>query len=473
MRKLIFISLIIRLLTIPEIVNAQGVDSSFVLKEQDYLELVLANHPLAKKAENLVEYGEYSVLAAKGGFDPYLFSKNKQKYYKNTNYYLLSNSGVTLPTRLGISVQAGYDWNEGEYINQENTLPETGLWYAGISVPILQGLLFDENREALQKAFVDRKYYENEAQLLLNNVLLEASNYYWTWVQKQYQKNIIEEAYEFAETNFKNYKISYEQGDKPAIDTLEAYIQLQNFSVQRQQLSNELESARLTLFTYLWEESISPLEEQSLRAPSFENISISHLDSLRTNLPLFVEDHPELRKYDLKINKLQVENRMKREKLKPKLDLSYNILQTPSSSFSEIRGLDNYNWGLSFSFPLFLRSERGALKMNNIKLENTNYEYQQKRLSIKNKARQYEFAFKNITDQLNTYESVVSQYEQLLRAELRKFEIGESSIFLINYRQLSLVNAEMKLIELKAKYNMYYRQWLHSLGAQPTLWLAQ
>jgi outer membrane protein TolC len=163
---------------------------------------------------------------------------------------------------------------------------------------------------------------------------------------------------------------------------------------------------------------------------------------------------------------------MKREKMKPKLNLEYNLLQDPSNNISEIRGLDNYNWGVKFSMPLLLRQPRGELRMNEIKLENINLELQQKRLAIQNKARQYENTFANISNQLDTYQQIVIQYENLLEAELRKFEIGESSIFLINYRQMSLVNARMKYIDLQTKYRLYYRQWLHSLGAKPELWIA-
>ncbi len=463
----------VNLLIFLSLTAARGQSLDKVLSEYEYLQLVLSNHPAARRADNLREMGEFSIMQAKGNFDPYLFSKNKQKYFNEKNYYTFSNSGVSLPTRTGISLQAGYDWNEGVFLNPENSLPPNGLWYAGVSVPLLQGLLFDENREALQLAFIDRNYYNNQANLLLNNILLEASNYYWRWVQMKYQQQIILDAFEFAQNNFSNYKTAYLQGDKPAIDTLEAFIQLQNFSVQRQEIANDLEAARLTLFTFLWAEEDSPFNEIALQPALFDAVSIFSLDSLRVNLPVFVEDHPDLRKYDLRIRQLAIENRMKREKLKPKLNVEYNIIQPPSTEFSEIQGLDNYNWGFTFSFPLFLRSERGALNMNNIKLENSTLEYEQKRLSIKNKARQYDFAFSNVAQQLVTYQSVVDQYEQLLKAELRKFEIGESSIFLINYRQQSLVNAEMKLIELRTKYRLYYRQWLHSLGAAPELWLAR
>lgn len=442
------------------------------ISEQDFLSLVMENHPLIQQAENLREMGDFAVMAAKGNFDPELFSKNKQKYYDQKNYYQYSESGISLPTRTGITLQGGYDWTSGEFLNNEATLPSTGLWYAGVSVPVLQGLFIDDRRAALQKAFVDRRAFENEAQLLLIDILLEGSNYYWQFAKFQYQKKVIEDAIELATDNFENYKKAYEQGDKPAVDTLEASIQLQNLSIQNQQLEVDLENAKLNLFTFLWGKD-QPIEESDLKASAINNISQNRIDSLRASLPIFIQEHPAIRESEFKIQKLQIENRLKREKLKPKLNLEYNLLQDPAENITEIQGLDNYKWGLSFSMPLFLRQPRGELKMNEIKLENTNFELQQKQLSIRNKARQYENTFENIAQQLETYQNIVVQYESLLAAELRKFEIGESSIFLINYRQMSLVNARMKYIELQAKYRLYYRQWLHSLGAKPELWVNQ
>lgn len=443
------------------------------LSEQEFLELVQENHPVAKQARNMAEMGEFAIMEAKGAFDPYLFSKNKQKYYKDTNYYLYSNSGITLPTRTGITFQGGYDWNEGEYVSRENTLPVNGLWYAGVSVPVLQGLFIDERRAAFQQALVERRNFENEARLMLNDVFLQATSYYWQWVQFKAQKEVVEAAIELASDNLQNFKIAFRQGDKPALDTLEASIQLQNLEIQNQQLQNDLETARLNLYNFLWGEEANPVEENPIVPSEVDKVGVEQIDSLRASLQVFVQDHPALRAYDLKLKMLQIENRLKREKLKPKLNLEYNLLQNPANDISEVTGLDNYKWGLSFSMPLLLRSERGALRMNELKLENTNYQYQQKRLEILNKARQYENTFENISKQLNTYQEVVNQYEQLLTAELRKFDIGESSIFLINYRQMSLVNARLKFIELQSKYRFYYRQWLHSLGAAPSFWLKE
>jgi outer membrane protein TolC len=440
------------------------------LSEQDFLDLVMKNHPLIQQAENLKEMGDFAVMAAKGNFDPELFSKNKQKYYDQKNYYQYSESGVSLATRTGITIQGGYDWTAGEFLNNESSLPNAGLWYAGVSVPVLQGLFIDDRRASLQKAFVDRRAFENEAQLLLIDILLEGSNYYWHFAKFQYQKKVIDEAIELAENNLEYNIKSFEQGDQPAIDTLEASIQLQNLRIQNQQLEVDLANSKLNLFTFLWGEN-QPLAESDLKATAINNISQNKIDSLRASLPIFIQEHPAIRESEYKIQKLQIDNRLKKEKLKPKLNLEYNLLQDPAGNISEIQNLDNYNWGLTFSMPLLLRQPRGELRMNEIKLENTNFELQQKRLSIRNKARQYENTFENIAQQLETYSTIVVQYESLLEAELRKFEIGESSIFLVNTRQMNLVNARMKYIELQAKYRLYYRQWLHSLGAKPELWV--
>ena len=55
--------------------------------DQRFYELVVNNHPLAKQANLKPAYGKYSVLKAKGGFDPKLENQINQKYYNSSNYY--------------------------------------------------------------------------------------------------------------------------------------------------------------------------------------------------------------------------------------------------------------------------------------------------------------------------------------------------------------------------------------------------
>ena len=48
--------------------------------------------------------------------------------------------------------------------------------------------------------------------------------------------------------------------------------------------------------------------------------------------------------------------------------------------------------------------------------------------------------------------TIVADYVSLLNAEERKFSFGESSLFLINTRELRLIDAELKQNEIENKY---------------------
>ena len=46
---------------------------------------------------------------------------------------------------------------------------------------------------------------------------------------------------------------------------------------------------------------------------------------------------------------------------------------------------------------------------------------------------------------------MVEDYSKLLKAEERKFQVGESSIFLVNSRESKLIDSRLKAIELENK----------------------
>jgi hypothetical protein len=56
------------------------------------------------------------------------------------------------PTWYGIEIKAGFDQNEGYYLNPENTVPNAGLTSLGISVPLGQGLFINQRMADLRKA---------------------------------------------------------------------------------------------------------------------------------------------------------------------------------------------------------------------------------------------------------------------------------------------------------------------------------
>ena len=58
----------------------------------------------------------------------------------------------------------------------------------------------------------------------------------------------------------------------------------------------------------------------------------------------------------------------------------------------------------------------------------------------------------------------MKNYEQLWLAEKSIFESGESSLFLINSREMSYINSQLKLNEIIVKYKKSFLELSHTLG---------
>ena len=146
---------------------------------------------------------------------------------------------------------------------------------------------------------------------------------------------------------------------------------------------------------------------------------------------------------------------MKAEKIKPKLNLNYNFLSEPvGDNFLNNVSSQNYKWGIEFSLPIFLREQRGNLQLAKYKIENTTFGQRQKQLEIENKVLSYFNEHVALRKQVDIYRDAVSNYSSLLEGERIKFNIGESSLFLVNSRESSLIEARLKAIALVSKYNI-------------------
>src|SRR5690606_38688692 len=161
---------------------------------------------------------------------------------------------------------------------------------------------------------------------------------------------------------------------------------------------------------------------------------------------------PELVQYNVKLQQLELETRLKKEMLKPMLNLKYNALAEPVGNdvFSNYNS-NNYNWGVAFSMPLFLRKERGELNLAQLKLQETTLDIAIKRAGVNFKAQAAINELATTFNQTNIYLRTVKDYELLLNGEKQKFAAGESSLFMVNARETGFISTQLKLIELMAK----------------------
>ncbi|HAW52319.1 MAG TPA: transporter [Flavobacteriales bacterium] len=422
-----------------------------VFKFVEYMNLVKSNHPIAMVADLAVEKGQANVRSSRGSFDPILFQDMNNKQFNDQEYYRLSRGGLKVPTWFGMDFEGGLQQSRGDYLNPQNNLPNDGLLFAGVTVPIGQGLFIDKRRADLKTAKLYSTMTVLERRLILNDLLLEAGKAYWSWFTDYNNVTIYEDALELARERFNAVKSGVEYGDRPSMDTLEAGIQVQTRLVSLQEARLKLRNSMAMLSVYLWQDGYIPLELNSGTIPEEKNSLEQRSLNVSLQKDSLIARHPKMQQTRLDIDRLNIEQKLKKEQLKPVLNVKYNVLMTNNQFAINQNQLDNYVFGLGFKMPIFLRKERGELKLARIKIQEANLKLvpQQANLMFKFQSALNEW---EVTEsQIQTTKKMVADYFQLLQGERKLFEAGESSLFLVNSREVGYIAAQVKLAELMGK----------------------
>lgn len=419
-----------------------------VLPVDVFMTLVRENHPIAEQARLIRRRAEAERMMASGNFDPKLFADVDQKYFDEQTYFRLHDYGLEIPAWFGLSAKAGYEMNDGVFLNPQQKVPANGLWYADVSLTLGRGLFTDERRTALREARLMVEAADFEVELALNNLFREALEQYWQWYRAYAIYLTYEEAVELARVRFEGVRQTALIGEEPMIDTLEATIQLQTRILSFQEAQVNLNNERQMLETYLWLDGQIPLELQEETEPAYREEIDQPL--LSEN---WLQNHPLLRSYDLKIEQLEVAQRMNRERLKPQLDVNYKFLNAPAvgDDFFTEYSPNNYRWGVGASFPLFLRKERGEIQKAGVKIRETEFDLQVKLREVQNKVDALQTELVLTQQQLQETRRMVNNNYRLLQAEITMFRNGESSLFLINQREQNYLESREKEISLEAK----------------------
>lgn len=444
------------------------------LSPGEVLKIVREFHPVARITDNRIEQAKADITIARGGFDPLLYSSNAQKTFDGTTYYNYNRPELSIPTWFGISVEAGVEYLSGSRTDPQETIGRTS--YAGISVPLAKNLLMDKRRAALQTAKIQQQASVAEKQAVLNDLLLEAMTAYWDWV-KQYQLlDIATNAVFVNENRMRLIRIAVQQGERAAIDTVEAQMQLQQFQLMQLKARTDFINEGIRLSAYLWNQQGQPVNLPEYVQP---DIQVLLTDPLTIPLPdrdslllAATEQHPELAGYRYKLQTLSVEKKLKFQELLPAVNFSYNqlgkgydILKTATGSMFE----NNFRYGFTVGLPLRFSQGRGEYRKARLKIDETKMVIDQKAVLISNKVKSSYNELLLLREQAAILNIAVKNAETLQRGEETKLLNGESSLFLVNARENKTLEAKQKLLETRNKFmqKLVTASWsagtLHSL----------
>jgi outer membrane protein TolC len=448
---------------------AQEEEISTVLRFDEYLGYVKRFHPIVKQAELVIDESQAKLMKSRGAFDPKIEVDYDRKKFKESEYWDKLNATFKIPTWYGIELKANFEENTGDFLNPEGFVPEGGLYSAGVKISALEGLLINDRMAQLKQAKLFREQAKADRDLLVNNILFEASLVYFKWLQAYNENELFKNFLDNARLRFQGIKRGAELGQFAPIDSTEAKIVVNDRILSFEQTRIKLVKATLELSTFLWLENNIPVQLQEGIVPDINSEPIID-DTFNINTlvsdSLLIDNNPKLLSLDYKLQNLEVDRRLKANRLLPKLDLEYNFL-TETGDVINSYNTANYKAGVNFSLPLFLRKERGDLNVAKLKVQDTEFEIDATRVNLLNKIDALRQELDSYIIQNDVTQQMVRDTDRLLRAEIRKFQVGESSLFLVNTREAKLIESQLKAIKLQNKFFETKAKLFNSIAINP------
>ncbi len=434
-----------------------------VLTIENTIDIVRKFHPVVKQSLLQNEISRKELMVAKSNFDPTVQINTEEKTFDNQLYYQYNNSELKIPTWYGLDFKAGLENNIG--VNLDPSLSKYKTSYLGVSMDPFRGILVDKRKSVVNQAkyFVELTRFEQK--LVVNDLILDASVAYWNWVNAYYVHELYKKSVVNNKQRFEVVKKAYLSGDRAAIDTTESLMQLQTIEMMEVQAYIDLQKARFELSNFFWAQNGLPYSLDNSIVPDKlfieGDINPIVLDNLEQTINNSMRFHPKIEMTNQKMSILEIEKRLKTVELFPSLKMNYNLLEKNYQLPDNWNNNNNYKYGFTLSLPLFQRRARGELGKTKNKIENLGWDRKYLSIEIENKIRSNFAEFTSLKQQIAFSASSLEANKILLDTEDMKFKIGESSLFLINSREMKYLESEQKNISLRAKFytSIFKNKW--------------
>lgn len=421
-----------------------------------FLQLVEKNYPKLLSAD--AERRIYSAkrLEKAGAFDPVLSSINEYLRVQDTftpgkaKDAIHNESRVDLLTRSGIKVFTGMRLNPNDTKTPFVPTGKSGEYFAGVSVPLLRGLGINEKIAAERQAKLGEPLAAQLFGATRLEVMLKAAAVYWDWVGAKARVDIARNMVLIAEARVAQIKDRVDSGDLPALDIAESEQEIHRRQAYLVKQDRDFQKASLLLSVYLWDENGIPKN-----VPEFKDVpalqpeprkmaDAEWMDGRKRAL----EKRPELKRIALEREQVRVELRLAENMILPAMDayVTQGADTGPQGIGPIVRA------GVAVSAPLRQRTARGQAQAARLKIQKLNLDEKAEKLRIQAEVDDTVSAINTSYDKWIATLVEVQKAKQVEKGERLRFGAGDSTLFLVNQRERSSAEAQMRLAEVHVEY---------------------
>ena len=425
-------------LTIEELLAS--VDRAFPL-----IEAVVAERRLAEGA----------AVSARGEFDLKLKAEAESQqfgFYRNESVKGFLEQNKTL---WGTTVYGGYRVGRGTFgpYDEKALTLSGGEWSGGFRMPLLKDRAVDRRRADLQTTTLEVQGAEFTISKERLKIYKAALKQYWEWVAAGRQIAVAKGLLELAEQRNQQLEDTVKLGQLAPIevtDNLRAILQRRSALVIAERY---VQGAGIELSLFFRDAGGDPLQPGGDRMlDSFPEPVLLAPEQEVLDLAAAMTARPEIQSLLIKRRQQGVEARLAKNQMQPQMDLYFNYSRDVGVGRLSRRG-NEIEGGLWFELPAQRRKATGKQTQVAAKLTMIDAELRFARDRVLLDVRDAASAVRAAYQVAGVVQEELKASRVLEEAERARFDLGDSTQFFVNQRELATADAAFREIKALADYH--------------------
>ncbi|MBM3787875.1 MAG: TolC family protein [Acidobacteria bacterium] len=421
---------------------------------KELLDSVDRSFPLIEAALQERQIADGVALTAQGEFDLKLKAEAESQqfgFYRNETFKGLFEQNTAA---WGTTVWGGYRIGRGTYgpYDEKALTLRGGEMSGGFRTPLTRNRAIDARRTDLQSTRLGQEGADFFVQKERLKIYKTAVKQYWDWVAAGRQLQVARNLLLIAEQRNSQIEEQVKLGQLAPVeltDNQRAILQRRSAVVNAERA---LQNATIELSLFWRDGAGNPLQVEPEQLPGeFPSPAPLPVETERDDLALAMHQRPEIRSLLIKRQQQTLETRLAANQLQPQVDFFFNYSRDLGEGRLSRRG-NEIEAGFLIEQPLQRRKALGKQQQANAKLSIIEADLRFARDRVLLDVQDAASAVRAAHDAVGFIRDEVKAAIQLEDAERTRFDLGDSTQFFVNLRELATAEAAFREIKALADY---------------------
>lgn len=388
--------------------------------------------------------------AKEGAFDPQLSLGTESLRYNSASSRgkaaagASNELGVEVATPYGLKLAAGRTWNAGSVKSPSSATGSDGSYFLYARYPLARGGGINEKAAGLSQARLAEPAATVSLAGLRQSTLLEAAQAYYDWAGAAQKLQIAQKLLEVGIFRATGLKKELEKGLQAAITITEAEAEVERRRANQIKAQRDLEKAALKLSKFTWDGT----DPRTLTPTALELPTPLAPQALPEALARAQEQRPELKLVALQTESVRIDGRLAQNDLKPSVDLVFS----PGTDLGDKGVGGTYKFGVTASIPLYQNDAKGRREEARQKEQKLTREAELLQRTIELEVRDATSALQRAHERYVAAQERYEKTKKVEEGELKLFQAGLGTLFLVNQREQATAEAASLLIDIQVEY---------------------